>query len=192
MGKKISVISPGTLEVPGHVMTFPFTWLCVCMCVLSCVWLFAIPWTIVHQIPLPWDSPGKDTRVGCISCSRESSWPRDWTRISCVSCIDGQVPYIVPLGKPSPSYLSSNTQSLFYRVINLLSLISMIRGNMCIETLKSCFISLLYNLPVSFKKGNSVSNVIYLHHTHTHTHTHTEPSSLNNLAASLKNIIRES
>ena len=108
---------------------------------------------------------------------------------------------IVPLGKPSPGYLSSNTLSLFYRIVNLLSLISMIRGNRCLETLKNCFIPLLHNLPISFKKGSSVSNVIYLHHahthahipdTHTHTHTHTPPpSSLNNLASSLKNIIRE-
>ena len=39
MGKKISVISPGTLEVPGHVMTFPFTWLCVCVCAQLCLTL---------------------------------------------------------------------------------------------------------------------------------------------------------
>ena len=32
----------------------------------SCVWLFAILWTIACQSPLcPWDSPGKSTRVGC-------------------------------------------------------------------------------------------------------------------------------
>ena len=33
---------------------------------LSCVPLFAIPWTIALQAPLcPWDSPGKNTGVGC-------------------------------------------------------------------------------------------------------------------------------
>ena len=26
---------------------------------------FATPWTIAHQAPLPWDSPGKDPGVGC-------------------------------------------------------------------------------------------------------------------------------
>ena len=215
-----------------------------------------------------------------ISYSRESSWPRDWTCNSCVSCIDGQVPYHcatweafiwlllllshfsrvrlcatpetaahqaplslgfskqehwsgLPFPSPmqksekwkwsrsvvsnssrphglqptrlfrpwdfpgkstgvgchcllrSPGYLSSNTQSVFYRRINLLSLISMVRHNKRLETLKNCFIPLLHNLPISFKKGSSVSNVIYLHHTHTHTHTH--PSSLNNLESSSKN-----
>ena len=31
----------------------------------SCVQLFVTPWTVAHQAPLPWDSPGKNTRVGC-------------------------------------------------------------------------------------------------------------------------------
>ena len=31
---------------------------------LSCVRLFATPWTAAHQAP-PWDSPGKSTGVGC-------------------------------------------------------------------------------------------------------------------------------
>ena len=38
------------------------------MCMLShfsCVQLFVTPWTVAHQAPLPWDSPGKNTRVGC-------------------------------------------------------------------------------------------------------------------------------
>ena len=37
------------------------------MCMLSCfshVQLFATPWTVAHQAPL-WDSPGKNTGVGC-------------------------------------------------------------------------------------------------------------------------------
>ena len=31
----------------------------------SRVWLFAIIWTVAHQAPLSWDSPGKNTGVGC-------------------------------------------------------------------------------------------------------------------------------
>ena len=44
---------------------------CVCVCVthtLSCfsrVQLFATAWTVAHQPPLSWDSPGKNARVGC-------------------------------------------------------------------------------------------------------------------------------
>ena len=32
---------------------------------LSCVQLFATPWTVAYQAPPPWDSPGKSTGVGC-------------------------------------------------------------------------------------------------------------------------------
>ena len=27
---------------------------------------FVTPWTVAHQPPLPWDSPGKNTGVGCL------------------------------------------------------------------------------------------------------------------------------
>ena len=31
----------------------------------SCVGVCATPWTAAHQAPHPWDSPGKNTGVGC-------------------------------------------------------------------------------------------------------------------------------
>ena len=31
----------------------------------SPVWLLSSPWTTAHQAPHPWDSPGKNTGVGC-------------------------------------------------------------------------------------------------------------------------------
>ena len=34
------------------------------LCVLSCVWLFATPWTVAHQAPLSMGFPSKNTRVG--------------------------------------------------------------------------------------------------------------------------------
>ena len=34
---------------------------------LSCVWLFATPWTVAPRLLCPWDSPGKSTGVGCHS-----------------------------------------------------------------------------------------------------------------------------
>ena len=40
-------------------------WVCVSVCVLSCVQLFVTPWTVAHQAPCPGDSPGKNTGVGC-------------------------------------------------------------------------------------------------------------------------------
>ena len=41
----------------------------------------------------PWDFSGKNTGVSCISYSRGSSWPRDPTCISSVSCISRLVLY---------------------------------------------------------------------------------------------------
>ena len=48
----------------------------------------------------PWDIPGKNTGVGCISSSRGTSWSRDGICISCVSCIAGRFFTVEPLGKP--------------------------------------------------------------------------------------------
>ena len=58
-------------------------YLCCCACVLSRVRLFVTLWTVAHQAPLSMGFTGKNTEVGCISFSRGSSWPRDWTHISC-------------------------------------------------------------------------------------------------------------
>ena len=33
----------------------------------------------------PWDFPGKNPGVGCISFSRGSSWPRNQTQVSCIA-----------------------------------------------------------------------------------------------------------
>ena len=51
------------------------------LCVLCHVWLFASPKTRLH---CPWDFPGKNSGMGCISFSRESSQPTDWTYVFCI------------------------------------------------------------------------------------------------------------
>ena len=62
-----------------------------CLLLLSCVWLFVTPWTVACEIPLSWDSPGKNTGVACLFfSSRGSSQPRDRTHVSCVSCTAGR------------------------------------------------------------------------------------------------------
>ena len=58
-----------------------------CACGLSHVQLSATPWTVA--LLCPWDSPGKTTEAVAISSSRGSSWPRDQTHTSCISCIAG-------------------------------------------------------------------------------------------------------
>ena len=61
---------------------------CVCVCVLSCVRLFAAPWTVALQGPGIF--AGKNTGAGSISYSRGTSRPRDQTHFS---SIDKLIPY---------------------------------------------------------------------------------------------------
>ena len=35
------------------------------VCISSCVWLFATPWTIIPRLLCPWDFPGKNTGMHC-------------------------------------------------------------------------------------------------------------------------------
>ena len=72
-------------------------------CMLGCfshVLLFATLWTVAHQEFCPWNSPGKNTRVGSHSLLRESCQPRDQNWIFCGFCIAGQFFSAEPSGKP--------------------------------------------------------------------------------------------
>ena len=73
----------------------PCVCVCVCLCVhtrvyaLSCMWLFATPWTIysppgltIHGI-----SQARILESVAISYSRGSSQPRDWNCISCIGSL---------------------------------------------------------------------------------------------------------
>ena len=55
----------------GHWMDHPCGWLllvCMCACWVASVMSNCVTsWTVVHQILWSWDSPGKNTRVGCNS-----------------------------------------------------------------------------------------------------------------------------
>ena len=44
---------------------FPWIWLLIHVCVLSCIRLFATPWIIACQAPLSMDFPGKNTGEDC-------------------------------------------------------------------------------------------------------------------------------
>ena len=69
----------------------------VCVCVFSpfsCVQLFADPWTVAHQAPLVHGiCQARILEWVAISFSRGSSRPRDWIRLSSVSCIGRQILY---------------------------------------------------------------------------------------------------
>ena len=49
----------------GLLQNSVFSGLCLVVKSLSCVQLFATPWTVAHQALHPWDFPGKSTGVGC-------------------------------------------------------------------------------------------------------------------------------
>ena len=51
----------------------------------SHVQLFVSLWTVAHQAPLSKDFPGKNTGMGCHALLQGSSWPRDWTWVSCTA-----------------------------------------------------------------------------------------------------------
>ena len=75
-----------------------FTIYFVCVQLLSCVWLCSpmdcsLPGSSVHEI-----FPARRLEWVAISCSRESSQPRDRTQVSCISCIAGEFFTAEPLG----------------------------------------------------------------------------------------------
>ena len=59
----------------------------------SRVWLSAIPWTVAHWALLSMGPPGGILEWVAMPFSRGSSWPRDQTRVSYVSCIGRRVLY---------------------------------------------------------------------------------------------------
>ena len=64
----------------------------------SHVWVFATLCDVVHQAPLPMEFFRQEYWSGvAMPSSRESSQPRDWTRISCIA---GRFFTTEPLGKP--------------------------------------------------------------------------------------------
>ena len=59
-----------------------------CACLLSCVWHFAILWTVAHQAPLFMEFFRQEYWSELpFSCSRGSFQPRDRTQVSCISGI---------------------------------------------------------------------------------------------------------
>ena len=66
----------------------------VTVCMLSHVWLFATPWTVVgYRNVCPWNFPSNKVEWVAISYSRVSSQLWDQTHISCISCIGKMILY---------------------------------------------------------------------------------------------------
>ena len=99
---------------------------------LSHVWLFVTPWTISTRLLCHRISQARVVEWVAISSNRWSSWPRDQTRASCVSCTEQADS--LPTAPPGPTslikahmlistykYLSGKTR-LGWRSNNVLSL----------------------------------------------------------------------
>ena len=57
-----------------------------CVCMLSCVQLFAIPWTVAHQAPLSLGFPRQEYWSGLpFPSPGDLPWPRDRTRVSYIA-----------------------------------------------------------------------------------------------------------
>ena len=78
-----------------------------CHCFLvrcfNCAQLFGTLWTVAHLAPLSMGIlQARILEWVAMSSSRRSSWPRDWTFVSYVSCIGKWLPYNqCHLGSPS-------------------------------------------------------------------------------------------
>ena len=80
--------------------------MCVCVCTLSCIQLFGTPWTIAHRLLSPWDSPDKNTGVGC-HFLLQGIFPTQGSN-SCLLCLLHWQTHSLPLchlGRPLDYYM---------------------------------------------------------------------------------------
>ena len=111
----------------------------VCVCVLSCVRLFATSWSIAHQAPLSMGISRQE--------SRGSSQLGDRTHISCVSCIGRWILYHCATWKAHPS-----KSSLYYRKLHFLKMASAFSNvggaQSCVQPCPLNFVSCYYRTMV--------------------------------------------
>ena len=70
-------------KISGNLWCLP--WVCACSVASVVSNSFATPWTVAHQAPLSvWILQARILERVAISFSRESSRPRDGTRVSCI------------------------------------------------------------------------------------------------------------
>ena len=92
-----------------------------------CVWLSVTSWTVALQAPLSMGIlQARILEQIVTSYSRRSSRPRDWTRVSCVSCIGRQILYQQTyLGSLLKGRIPPKSESLWVGPWNLFVLISL-------------------------------------------------------------------
>ena len=88
---------------------------------LSCVRLFATPWTVACQASRSMEFSRQEYWSGLPFLSPgESSWPRDWTHVSCASCVSGGFFTAEPTGKPKRDSIIEKVSQLNSYVLKLL------------------------------------------------------------------------
>ena len=105
LGFRPTLYSISVLRIrPYKGSNFLTKWFYTSACMLShfsCVRLFVTLWTIAYQAPLSMGLlQGRILEWVAMPSSTGSSWPRDWTHVSCSSCIAGGFLTTEPPGKP--------------------------------------------------------------------------------------------
>ena len=81
---------------------------------LICVWPFMTLWTVAHQAPLFMEFSRQEYWSG-LPFPRGSSGSRDWTYISCISCIGRRVLYHY-ITWEAPRTIATNRNMVFFFV----------------------------------------------------------------------------
>ena len=78
-------------SLPIIILRLKHATVCIDVCMLSRVWLFATAWTIIHYSSVHGISQARILGWVAIPSSRGSSWPGNWAWVSCICCIGRRI-----------------------------------------------------------------------------------------------------
>ena len=120
---------------------------------LSHVRLFATPWNVAYSLLCPWDFPGKSTGVGC-HFLLQGIFPTQGLNSGLPHC------------KQMFYHLSHQGRCFFDKLISLINWKLHVRNfpdtYPSNQSLKSLFLTLYYNLNLSFDFTSADKNLIYV------------------------------
>ena len=143
--------------------------MCVHACVLSRfsrVWFFETPWTVCSPLArflCPWDSPGKNTRMGCHALLQET-FPTQGSN-PCLLCLLHWQAGSLPLGPPVNPYFS-----LMFPNLPFLPVREMIIFELFFFFQYSVFFSIRKSIMASKKNKVLLLQVCKNHQAWTYTH----------------------
>ena len=134
---------------------------CVYVCVLSrfnCIWLLVTLWTVACSLLCPWDSPGKNTGVGCHALLQGIFLMLDWN-LCLLTLLHWQADSSLPLVPPGKlSFFHILTQVIFFWNKSKTTLLSLITKSPINTRIQSWFLSVASG-PVCTSKGLSQWNL---------------------------------